>query len=290
METCQIGDSGRLSEDDSSRDITTSHGFVTSDSGSRHADPHRLDLQDLTTVAPNSVDSGGEVSGRPEESESATGAAERLQSIAAAEPSLPGANLPHVYAPKISVGAAYDGMVCRMRQTVLTDEQVASTRALFNEIDVEAKGLLDPNQICALLNTLGYHLTEEELQQAMDDYDVDYKNGLNEDDLIQLVEEVEASTVQKRKVVEAFALMDVDSSGIVDVARLQALLCGTEGGGAEDVPDPLSESEFAYFMLEARAMKDGRFDYRKFVNDLLFSKVPIEPVGGKKKRKGKKKK
>lgn len=33
-----------------------------------------------------------------------------------------------------------------------------------------------------------HSLSEEELLQAMDDYDVDFENGLNEEDIIKLVE------------------------------------------------------------------------------------------------------
>ncbi|PFH32984.1 EF hand domain-containing protein [Besnoitia besnoiti] len=186
--------------------------------------------------------------------------------------------------PGAGLGGIFSG------QSLLTDEQVATARSLFKELDARSTGILNPGQIPTLLTILGYRVTEEEMHHALNEYDAEYENGLNEDDVIRLIEEMETNAFQKKQLLEAFALMDVDSSGIIEVARLQALLCGAEGGGADDVPDPLSESEFAYFMLEARAMKDGRFDYKKFVNDLLFSKVPIEPVGGRTKGKGKKKK
>ena len=128
----------------------------------------------------------------------------------------------------------------------------------FNSLDRKKTGSVPVNQIAKLMDDskedIDGHFDEEDFAEALDRIGKTDEDTINFDEFCQFVQELYNANI----VVDAFNFFDNNKNGYITVDELKTIL--------KMVDSKLTDDELAELFRLADSTKDGKIDYREFVN------------------------
>lgn len=155
---------------------------------------------------------------------------------------------------------------------VLKDNhRVAELKVAFKIFDGDGNKLISQEELGNIMRSLGYELTETEIEDMMYDVIKQSKNRKKVDDcdvidfkeLMVLMNKRDKETDISEEYIEAFRVFDREGNGRVNLIDLKQILM-TFG-------DDIEEEDVDYMLKDADIEEDGTVDYKSFVR-LLLSK------------------
>uniref|UniRef100_A0A182FHY9 EF-hand domain-containing protein n=1 Tax=Anopheles albimanus TaxID=7167 RepID=A0A182FHY9_ANOAL len=125
----------------------------------------------------------------------------------------------------------------------LSKDQLKVLRDAFNAFDKEKTGSISTDVVGTILELLGHKLTEEELEEVIEEYDEDESGQLEFDEFVALAscyvtpeEDYESLRAELR---EVFMMYDKDAKGYLPVEEFKAILRELDGEVPEDELDEI---------------------------------------------------
>ena len=140
----------------------------------------------------------------------------------------------------------------------LPDVVIERLEQTFNSLDRKKAGSVPVNQIAKLMEDskedIDGHFDEEDFAEALDRIGKTDEDTINFDEFCQFVQELYNANI----VVDAFNFFDNNKNGYITVDELKTIL--------KMVDSKLTDDELAELFRLADSTRDGKIDYREFVN------------------------
>ena len=140
----------------------------------------------------------------------------------------------------------------------LPDVVIERLEQTFNSLDRKKTGSVPVNQIAKLMEDskedIDGHFDEEDFAEALDRIGKTDEDTINFDEFCQFVQELYNANI----VVDAFNFFDNNKNGYITVDELKTIL--------KMVDSKLTDDELNELFRLADSTRDGKIDYREFVN------------------------
>ncbi|XP_058122147.1 troponin C, isoallergen Bla g 6.0101-like [Anopheles ziemanni] len=125
----------------------------------------------------------------------------------------------------------------------LSKDQLKILKDAFTAFDIEKKGSISVEVIGTILELLDYSMSEEELKEVMEEYDVDESGEIDFEEFIDLasnyVEPEEDYDVLRAELREVFMMYDKDGKGFIPVETFKQILRELDGAVPENELDDI---------------------------------------------------
>ncbi|XP_053675550.1 troponin C, isoallergen Bla g 6.0101-like [Anopheles nili] len=143
----------------------------------------------------------------------------------------------------------------------LSKDQLKVLRDAFNAFDKEKTGSISTDVVGTILELLGHKLSEEELEEVIEEYDEDESGQLEFDEFVALasnyVEPEEDYDALRKELREVFMMYDKDAKGYLPVEEFKAILRELDGAVPEEELDDIVD--------EIDADGSGTVDFEEFM-------------------------
>uniref|UniRef100_A0AAG5D996 EF-hand domain-containing protein n=1 Tax=Anopheles atroparvus TaxID=41427 RepID=A0AAG5D996_ANOAO len=130
-----------------------------------------------------------------------------------------------------------------MENKELSKDQLKILKDAFTAFDIEKKGSISVEVIGTILELLDYSMSEEELKEVMEEYDVDESGEIDFEEFIELasnyVEPEEDYDVLRAELREVFMMFDKDGKGYIPVETFKQILRELDGAVPENELDDI---------------------------------------------------
>uniref|UniRef100_A0A182QF05 EF-hand domain-containing protein n=1 Tax=Anopheles farauti TaxID=69004 RepID=A0A182QF05_9DIPT len=148
-----------------------------------------------------------------------------------------------------------------MENSELSKEQMKILKDAFDAFDIEKKGFISLEVVGTILDLLGYALSEEELKEVMEDYDLDESGQIEFEEFIELasnyVEPDEDYDVLRAELREVFMMYDKDGTGYIPVKEFKEIL--------RELDNAVPENDLDQIVDEIDADGSGTVDFEEFM-------------------------
>lgn len=143
----------------------------------------------------------------------------------------------------------------------LTKDQLKILREAFDAFDKEKKGSIPTDTVGTILEMLGQKLSEEELEDVIDEFDSNESGEFEFEEFARLaaryVEPEEDYDALRKELREAFMLYDKEAKGFITLAIFKEILRQLDG----EIP----EEELDDILDEIDADGSGTVDFEEFM-------------------------
>ena len=104
----------------------------------------------------------------------------------------------------------------------LTEDEIEEIREAFNLFDTDGSGTIDPKELKAAMESLGFENKNPTIYQMIDDLDVaDNSRGINFDQFLDAITTRLGNRETKEGIYRIFELFDDDKTGTVNIHNLR---------------------------------------------------------------------
>ncbi|XP_052897800.1 troponin C, isoallergen Bla g 6.0101-like [Anopheles moucheti] len=148
-----------------------------------------------------------------------------------------------------------------MNKSELSKDQMKILKESFEAFDIEKKGSISVEVVGTILELLGQTLSEEELTEVMEEYDVDESGQIEFDEFLELasnfVEPEEDYDVLRAELREVFMMYDKNGTGFIPIDVFKKILQELDGAVPENELDDIID--------EIDADGSGTVDFEEFM-------------------------
>ena len=142
----------------------------------------------------------------------------------------------------------------------LTPSEIEEFQEAFKMFDVEGKGFVSAGNLGKIMRSLGYHPSEIELNEMINEIDLDQNGTIEFNEFLSLMWKRIKDQNLEVELIEAVKVFDQDKKGKIKLEEFKKLM--TSSG------DALSISEFEQIIKFARIDENNNIDYVKFLKTL----------------------
>lgn len=144
----------------------------------------------------------------------------------------------------------------------LSDEQIAEYKDAFSLFDRDGNGIITTRELGAIMRSLGFNPTEEELQAMINAVDYDGNGVIDFPEFVKLMEIQKKPDEREADMMLAFRIFDADNKGYIESAELRYILLNMD----KRIP----QEEIKELMEIADLERDRKISYQEFL-DLVES-------------------
>ncbi|XP_023016533.1 troponin C, isoallergen Bla g 6.0101 isoform X2 [Leptinotarsa decemlineata] len=146
----------------------------------------------------------------------------------------------------------------------LEKDQIRMLKSTFDAFDVDRKGYIDADMIGTIMDMLGTHVMEEELEEIIDEIDEDGNGEVSFEEfanlaarfLVEEEEEEEDTEAIQTELKGAFRLYDREGNGFITIEVLREIL--------RELDDNLTEDDLDNMVDEIDTDGSGTVDWEEF--------------------------
>ena len=140
------------------------------------------------------------------------------------------------------------------------DENIEEVKKAFAHYDHHITGYISTMKIGSALRNLGFNPTEDELDDMINQWDLDYSGAISVIKFIQIVNKIWNGVDEIIR--EAFKIFDSDGSGTIDIEEFKKVMTTY---GEEDI----KEREISDMVAKLDIDGDGQIGLEEFIKMLL---------------------
>eukprot|EP00608_Synchroma_pusillum_P010380 CAMPEP_0198419292 /NCGR_PEP_ID=MMETSP1452-20131203/117_1 /TAXON_ID=1181717 /ORGANISM="Synchroma pusillum, Strain CCMP3072" /LENGTH=160 /DNA_ID=CAMNT_0044139417 /DNA_START=44 /DNA_END=526 /DNA_ORIENTATION=- len=129
----------------------------------------------------------------------------------------------------------------------LSEEEVEEIREAFNLFDTDGSGTIDPKELKAAMQSLGFEAKNQTIYQMISDIDKDGSGSIDFDEFLEMMTAKMSSKDSDEEIARAFGLFDDDHTGKISLNNLKRV--------ARELGETMTDAELLE-MIE-RADRDG---------------------------------
>mmetsp|Transcript_23159 Transcript_23159/g.65079 ORF Transcript_23159/g.65079 Transcript_23159/m.65079 type:complete len:150 (-) Transcript_23159:111-560(-) len=143
----------------------------------------------------------------------------------------------------------------------LIDEQIAEFRETFKIFDEDGDNMLSERELGTLLNALGTHPTQADLQTMLAEMECEEQGNIDFTDFLSLMAKKMKDSDAEEELIEAFKVFDRDGDGFISANELR--------NSMTNLGERLSHDEVSDMIKEADQDGDGQINYDEFVKMMM---------------------
>ncbi|KAL7472577.1 hypothetical protein ACHAXS_012946 [Conticribra weissflogii] len=142
------------------------------------------------------------------------------------------------------------------RRPGLTDDEIEELRQAFDLFDTDGSGTIDPKELRAAMQSLGFEAKNQTIYQMIQDIDKDGTGEIEFDEFLDLMTSRLAGSDTKEDIQKIFELFDDDKTGYISLQNLKRV--------AHELGETMNDSELLEMIERADADQDGQISPEEF--------------------------
>eukprot|EP00450_Noctiluca_scintillans_P003018 CAMPEP_0194498124 /NCGR_PEP_ID=MMETSP0253-20130528/14860_1 /TAXON_ID=2966 /ORGANISM="Noctiluca scintillans" /LENGTH=173 /DNA_ID=CAMNT_0039339729 /DNA_START=52 /DNA_END=573 /DNA_ORIENTATION=- len=139
----------------------------------------------------------------------------------------------------------------------LTDDEVEEIREAFNLFDTDGSGMIDPRELKAAMQSLGFETKNPTIYQLIADLDKGGASGtIDFEDFLQAITDKLGDKETREGLAKIFALFDDDNTGTISLRNLKRV--------AKELGETMSEDELKEMIARADSNGDDQITQEDF--------------------------
>lgn len=138
----------------------------------------------------------------------------------------------------------------------LNEDEIEEIKEAFNLFDTDGNGTIDPKELKAAMQSLGFEAKNHTVYQMISDIDKDRTGDINFDEFLDLMTARIGDSDSKEDVQKVFNLFDDDKTGYISLQNLKRV--------SKDLGETMSDSELLEMIERADSDQDGQISPDEF--------------------------
>ncbi|KAL3781856.1 hypothetical protein ACHAWO_009222 [Cyclotella atomus] len=138
----------------------------------------------------------------------------------------------------------------------LTEDEVEELRQAFCLFDTDGSGTIDPKELRAAMQSLGFEAKNQTIYQMIKDIDVDGSGEIDFDEFLQLMTSRLAGSDTREDIDKIFQLFDDDKTGYISLQNLRRV--------AHELGEQMNDAELLEMIERADLDQDGQISPDEF--------------------------
>ena len=143
-----------------------------------------------------------------------------------------------------------------MERPGLTEEEVEEIREAFNLFDTDGSGTIDPKELKAAMQSLGFEAKNATIYQMISDIDKDGSGSIDFDEFLDMMTAKISDRDSKEDINKVFSLFDADNKGSITLRDLKRV--------AKELGETMTEAELLEMIERADSDADGNISQDDF--------------------------
>eukprot|EP00441_Pelagodinium_beii_P013585 CAMPEP_0197690646 /NCGR_PEP_ID=MMETSP1338-20131121/108628_1 /TAXON_ID=43686 ORGANISM="Pelagodinium beii, Strain RCC1491" /NCGR_SAMPLE_ID=MMETSP1338 /ASSEMBLY_ACC=CAM_ASM_000754 /LENGTH=142 /DNA_ID=CAMNT_0043273107 /DNA_START=40 /DNA_END=465 /DNA_ORIENTATION=- len=119
----------------------------------------------------------------------------------------------------------------------LSDEEIEEIREAFNLFDTDGSGTIDPKELRAAMQSLGFEAKNATIYQMIGDIDKDGSGNIDFDEFLDMMTAKMSDKDSRDDIMKVFNLFDDDNTGKISLSNLKRV--------AKELGETMTEPELA---------------------------------------------
>lgn len=138
----------------------------------------------------------------------------------------------------------------------LSAEEIEEIREAFNLFDTDGSGTIDPKELKAAMQSLGFEAKNQTIYEMIADIDKNGSGEIDFDEFLDLMTARMSDTDSKEDIQKVFNLFDDDKTGYITLQNLKRV--------AKELGETMSDAELLEMIERADTDQDGQISIDEF--------------------------
>jgi len=148
----------------------------------------------------------------------------------------------------------------------LTEDEIDEIREAFNLFDTEGSGTIDPRELKAAMQSLGFDSKNPTVYQMIAELDREVSGSIDFEDFLDAITTKLGDKETREGIAKIFALFDDDKSGTITLKNLKRV--------AKELGETMSEEELREMIERADSMGNGEISVEDFYTIMTKKTFP----------------
>jgi Ca2+-binding EF-hand superfamily protein len=138
----------------------------------------------------------------------------------------------------------------------LSEEEIEEIREAFNLFDTDGSGTIDPKELKAAMQSLGFEAKNQTIYQMISDIDKDKNGNIDFEEFLDMMTAKMSDSDSRADIQKVFGLFDDDQTGKISLRNLKRV--------AKELGETMSDAELLEMIERADADGDGEINPDEF--------------------------
>jgi centrin-1 len=169
-------------------------------------------------------------------------------------------------APVSSVPAPKGFNAKQYERPGLTEDEIEEIKEAFDLFDTDGSGTIDPRELKAAMQSLGFEAKNATIYQMVSDLDKDGSGAIDFDEFLDMMTARMSDKDTKDDIAKVFRLFDDDKTGYISIKNLRRV--------AKELGETMTDEELMEMIERADSDGDGQVSLEDFYNIMTKKAFP----------------
>jgi calmodulin len=151
----------------------------------------------------------------------------------------------------------------------MTEDRISEFKQAFDAFDKSGDGVISTSELGTVMHSLGYYLTEDDLQDMINGLDEDGDGTVDFPEFLSAMSRGMKDAVAEAEIAEAFKFFDTTGNGSISSSELRDTL--------SQLGEKLTRQEVSDLVAEADTDGDGQIDLKEFTKMMIGARAKSGP-------------
>ena len=138
----------------------------------------------------------------------------------------------------------------------LSEEEIEEIREAFNLFDTDGSGTIDPKELKAAMQSLGFEAKNQTIYQMIGDIDKDGSGSIDFEEFLDMMTAKMSDKDSREDIMKVFNLFDDDQTGKISLRNLKRV--------AKELGETMTDAELLEMIERADNDQDGEINFEEF--------------------------
>jgi centrin-1 len=148
----------------------------------------------------------------------------------------------------------------------LTEDEIEEIKEAFDLFDTDGSGTIDPRELKAAMQSLGFEAKNATIYQMVSDLDKDGSGAIDFDEFLDMMTARMSDKDTKEDISKVFRLFDDDKTGYISIKNLRRV--------AKELGETMTDEELMEMIERADSDGDGQVSLEDFYNIMTKKAFP----------------
>jgi centrin-1 len=148
----------------------------------------------------------------------------------------------------------------------LTEDEIEEIKEAFDLFDTDGSGTIDPRELKAAMQSLGFEAKNATIYQMVSDLDKDGSGAIDFDEFLDMMTARMSDKDTKDDISKVFRLFDDDKTGYISIKNLRRV--------AKELGETMTDEELMEMIERADSDGDGQVSLEDFYNIMTKKAFP----------------
>lgn len=138
----------------------------------------------------------------------------------------------------------------------LSEDEIEEIREAFNLFDTDGSGTIDPKELKAAMQSLGFEAKNQTIYQMIGDIDKDGSGSIDFEEFLDMMTAKMSDKDSREDINKVFNLFDDDNTGKISLRNLKRV--------AHELGETMTDAELLEMIERADTDQDGEINFEEF--------------------------